>query len=276
MSSQTGDLVSTLSITFSSSFHIPLLCSHLLVSSRFLLGGNKEMSCLLSLFLILSVLTSSLVSSSSCLLYFLVSYFPLSSTYFISSPFSALPLSSFPLSSSCILYFLVSYFVSSPLTFPCSALISFCPFISSFCLLSFPSLFPLMSPLLSPIWSHLLVSFPFFLSFPLIASFPSSALISLFTFFVSFFLLSHFLSYLLSFFPFVSLLLFLFIFFLFSTPLFVSYQPASTCVSTSRLLSCFLAPKAQRSVIVEHLQAQGSRHNTPNTLCWARGKESVN
>ncbi|TKS78241.1 hypothetical protein D9C73_012933 [Collichthys lucidus] len=34
------------------------------------------------------------------------------------------------------------------------------------------------------------------------------------------------------------------------------------------------ATKAQRSVIEEHLQAKGSRHNTPNSLCWGRGTES--
>ena len=45
--------------------------------------------------------------------------------------------------------------------------------------------------------------------------------------------------------------------------------------STSYPLSSHPATKAQRSVIEEHLQAQGSRHNTPNSPCWGRGPESV-
>ncbi|CAB1460953.1 unnamed protein product [Pleuronectes platessa] len=33
--------------------------------------------------------------------------------------------------------------------------------------------------------------------------------------------------------------------------------------------------RARRSVIVEHLQAQGSRHNTPNAQWWSGGERST-
>ena len=48
------------------------------------------------------------------------------------------------------------------------------------------------------------------------------------------------------------------------------------CLLTSSSYRLFSHPatKAQRSVIEEHLQAQGSRHNTPNSLCWGRSPES--
>lgn len=146
--------------------------------------------------------------------------------------------------------------------------------------------------LFSPHLFSLLVSSPSFLSslhYSLLCLFPSCPLLSLFPHLSLF---PTFLSCLLPspFLVFPILLALLCLSLLVSSPFLVSpfapspplSSPISLFSSAFFLFPSFLssffsshpATKAQRSVIVEHLQAQGSRHNTPNSLFWGRGTDS--
>lgn len=151
-----------------------------------------------------------------------------------------------PLRDVCFILIILDFVSSSP-----CFLFWFLP--SPFLLLTSPSSH--LSYLLSP--PYFLYSLPAFLSlsFPQLSPLPVSLASSL--------LLSpSFLFY--------ELLLFCSLYYLLNSPnVFSSSLP----FSLSPYVPSHLVTKAQRSVIAEHLQAQGSRHNTPNALLWDTGTE---
>lgn len=166
-------------------------------------------------------------------------YCLLSSLCFLASPLFASSLA--PLLSLLVSFSLISY--------PLLSLI-----LSSFLLFSFPFFsFPLFRPLLSSPFLFRLLSTSCLLLYPLLSS-------------------SCFLSFS---FPLLSPLLspHLFSLFLFSIFSSILLSPCFIfCLVSHHFLFCHPDTKAQRSVTVEHPQAQGSRLSTHTSPCWGTGR----